>query len=240
MASGAASHDGFASNDARITEELCAIYTNIQKVLDLRHKYVRVSLQGSNDNPKDDPAWEIYPPPPNPVWYPEPEKSDAPPSASGIASMQNSGILTRDSQRQSSDHQSHHGSSGGVASAKKRKHGENIGEDFEMDDLLPLPEAGEMEFRLDESGIFQVYENHKAREMDSPIVAIPTIKDFYVDLEQILDLSSDGPSKSFAFRRLQYLEGKWNLYILLNEYQEMADSKVCFFSNVSPDAACDA
>ena len=47
-----------------------------------------------------------------------------------------------------------------------------------------------------------------------------------MDLDQVLDISSDGPSKSFAFRRLQYLEGKWNLYILLNEYQEMADSKV--------------
>jgi AMP deaminase len=47
-----------------------------------------------------------------------------------------------------------------------------------------------------------------------------------MDLDQVLDISSDGPSKSFAFRRLQYLEGKWNLYILLNEHQEMADSKV--------------
>ncbi|UKZ80023.1 AMP deaminase [Trichoderma virens FT-333] len=48
---------------------------------------------------------------------------------------------------------------------------------------------------------------------------------FYMDLERILTASSDGPSKSFAFRRLQYLEGKFNLYALLNEYQETADSK---------------
>lgn len=47
-----------------------------------------------------------------------------------------------------------------------------------------------------------------------------------MDLDKILDISSDGPSKSFAFKRLQYLEGKWNLYVLLNEHQEMADSKV--------------
>lgn len=47
-----------------------------------------------------------------------------------------------------------------------------------------------------------------------------------MDLEDILNVSSDGPSKSFAFKRLQYLEGKFNLYVLLNEYQEMADSKV--------------
>lgn len=47
-----------------------------------------------------------------------------------------------------------------------------------------------------------------------------------MDLDKVLDISSDGPSKSFAFRRLQYLEGRWNLYVLLNEHQEMADSKV--------------
>ncbi|KAG9810696.1 AMP deaminase, partial [Aureobasidium melanogenum] len=49
--------------------------------------------------------------------------------------------------------------------------------------------------------------------------------EFYMDLDAILNVSSDGPSKSFAFRRLQYLEGKFNLYILLNEYQEIADTK---------------
>lgn len=38
---------------------------------------------------------------------------------------------------------------------------------------------------------------------------------------------SDGPAKSFAFRRLRYLDSKWQMYILLNEFQELADSKVC-------------
>jgi AMP deaminase len=37
---------------------------------------------------------------------------------------------------------------------------------------------------------------------------------------------SDGPAKSFAFRRLRYLDSSWQMYILLNEFQEMADSKV--------------
>lgn len=68
-----------------------------------------------------------------------------------------------------------------------------------------------------------------ALDADMPIVAIPTLREYYIDLDKVLDISSDGPSKSFAFRRLQYLEGKWNLYILLNEHQEMADSKVSNF-----------
>lgn len=66
----------------------------------------------------------------------------------------------------------------------------------------------------------------KALESQMPVVNIPTIREFYIDLDNVLEISSDGPSKSFAFRRLQYLEGRWNLYVLLNEHQEMADSKV--------------
>jgi AMP deaminase len=51
-----------------------------------------------------------------------------------------------------------------------------------------------------------------------------------MDLDYILGIISDGPAKSFAYRRLRYLESKWNLYVLLNEYQELADSKVWLVS----------
>lgn len=47
-----------------------------------------------------------------------------------------------------------------------------------------------------------------------------------MDLEYILGVISDGPAKSFAYRRIQYLESRWNLYCLLNEYQELAEMKV--------------
>ncbi|KAJ8111154.1 hypothetical protein ONZ43_g5692 [Nemania bipapillata] len=108
---------------------------------------------------------------------------------------------------------------------KKRKAGEHVGEDFDMEDLLPLPPVSEFTFRLDESGVYQVFENPAADAANTPVVGVPTIKDFYMDLEKILQVSSDGPSKSFAFRRLQYLEGKFKLYALLNEFQETADTK---------------
>ncbi|PVH98175.1 AMP deaminase [Periconia macrospinosa] len=194
---------GFAMSDASVTAELSAIYTNIQKVLDLRHKYIRLSLQGNFDNPKDDPSWRIYPPHPVPVWD-DSSKSRQNPSSS----MQNSGVLEPE-----------------TPTKPPRKMGTDIGEDFDMNDLLPLPGSSEMSFRLDQSGVFQVYETSKSAELDMPIVAIPTLREFYMDLDAILEISSDGPSKSFAFRRLQYLEGKFNLYHLLNEYQETADSK---------------
>jgi len=58
------------------------------------------------------------------------------------------------------------------------------------------------------------------------LVPVPTLRDYYRDLDSIILAASDGESKSFAYKRLQYLDGKWNLYILLNERQEMIDSKV--------------
>jgi len=194
---------GFAMSDSSVTAELGAIYTNVQKVLDVRHKYIRLSLQGNFDNPKDDASWPIYPPHPEPVWI---DSSKERKNAS--SSMQNSAVLE-------------------PAETLKppRKMGKDIGEDFDMDDLLPLPGASEMAFRLDSGSVFQVYETNKSAELDAPIVTIPTLREYYMDLDSILDISSDGPSKSFAFRRLQYLEGKFNLYYLLNEYQEIADSK---------------
>jgi AMP deaminase len=194
---------GFAMSDSSVTAELSAIYTNVQKVLDLRHKYTRLSLQRNFDNPKDDPAWRIYPPHPEPVWNDSSKER-----RNANSSLQDSGILEPTEPPRA-----------------PRKMGTNIGEDFHLDDCLPVPGPGEMSFRLDDSGVYQVYETAKSAELDTPIVAIPTLREFYIDLDSILEISSDGPSKSFAFRRLQYLEGKFNLHYLLNEYQETADSK---------------
>ena len=202
---------GFAGSDAAVTSELNAIYTNIQKILDLRHKYIRLSLQETGDNPKDDLGWNTYPPPPDPVWDEENNQPFA--TQSGANSLTNSRVLSPDASQTTS------------STRKPRKPGQDIGEDFEMSDLLPLPDESEMTFKLDENSVFQVYETSKSAELEAPILTIPTIRDFYIDLDTILSISSDGPTKSFAFRRLQYLEGKFNLYFLLNEYQEMADSK---------------
>jgi AMP deaminase len=185
-----------AAKDSSVTSELNAIYTNIQKILDIRHKYMRLSLQLPTDNPRDDPEWKIYPPMPEPVWHDNKERAN---------------------------HVHHDEPQTPIK--KARKMGHHIGEDFNIDDLLPVPEASEMIFELDETGIYQVYENSKSAELGEPIVHIPDIREYYMDLDAVLTISSDGPSKSFAYRRLQYLEGKFNLYVLLNEYQEIADTK---------------
>lgn len=208
-----ASAQGTHTLRLEITSELSEIYTNIQKILDKRHKYIRLSLQESGANPKDDPSWSIYPPPPEPAWNDDYVMSN---SLSEAGSARLSRVQTDAGE---------FGSKLDLSARKRRKAGQDIGADFEFDDILPLPEESEMVFRLDEGGVYQVYENAKSAEVSNPILAIPTIRDFYLDLDEILQISSDGPTKSFAFRRLQYLEGKFNLYFLLNEYQEIADSK---------------
>ena len=226
---------GFAASDANITAELSTIYSNIQKVLDIRHKYIRLSLQGPGDNPKDDPSWRIYPRHPEPVWDEGRTRAGTATNGGNTAndSMANSMVLpidrphTRglDDRPISSTGSAPQNSSTPKASRTTRKLGQDIGSDFEFSDLSPLPDAHDMSFKLDDNGIYQIYENSEFNKPDTPAASIPTIREFYMDLEAISNISSDGPSKSFAFKRLQYLEGKFNLYVLLNEYQEMADSK---------------
>lgn len=185
---------GFAAGDSYVTSELSAIYSEIMKILDIRTKYMRLSLQRPHDNPKDDPSWKIYPEPPPPVWHGPGElhpEADQPPRSP----------------------------------RKARKPGQDIGEDFEWEECLPVPDASEMTYKLDTTGVYQVYETSKSADLDSPIIHVPTIREYYMDLDSIITASSDGPTKSFAYRRLQYLEGKFNLYHLLNEYQELAETK---------------
>ncbi|KAH6604954.1 amp deaminase [Trichoderma cornu-damae] len=194
--------NGLFDTEPHITAELSAISKRIHGILDIRRKYISLSAQGPNDNPRDDPNWEIYPPPPDPAW------SQSPGPGVDEIGRQELGSSANASERKKP--------------IRKRKPGQDVGDDFYLDDLLPLPGEGDMAFELDSEGIYQVFDTSTAK---TPAISVPTIREFYMDLEEILTVSSDGPSKSFAFRRLQYLEGKFNLYVLLNEYQETADSK---------------
>ncbi|KAF9392669.1 AMP deaminase [Mortierella sp. AD011] len=171
----------FSPND-EVTLELQSLYTNFQKCLDLREKYMKVSRQRVGDNPNDKEDWEIYPPPPPPSWPASENKgrvSDGP---------------------------------------------DSIGNDFIRENVT-IPGMCEHIFELDDTGIYQVYENQDAFAKKKPIVQVPTPKEYFVDLDFVLGVISDGPAKSFAFRRLKYLESKWNMYILLNEYEELAEAK---------------
>jgi len=52
-----------------ITDDIVQIYRGVQHCLELRRKYIRISLQRSYDNPKNNVShWKIYPEPPRPRW----------------------------------------------------------------------------------------------------------------------------------------------------------------------------
>lgn len=60
-----------------------------------------------------------------------------------------------------------------------------------------------------------------------PCFEIPTIREYFMDLDYVLSVISDGPTKSYAYRRLKYLSGKFSMYTLLNEDEETSEMKVC-------------
>jgi hypothetical protein len=61
-----------------------------------------------------------------------------------------------------------------------------------------------------------------------PLSDVPSIREYFGDLDYVLGVISDGPAKSFVFRRLKYLAKNFGMYLLLNEFQELADTKVRF------------
>lgn len=130
----------------------------------------------------------------------------------------------------------------------------NKNEEFEMsavfipgpDESLTYHQTSECIYQIFDKVEFQQHsENPSSKPPPSALVDVPSLKKYYQDQDFILSIVSDGPAKSFAFRRLRYLESKFQMYLMLNEYQEMADSKsvphrdfynvrkVCFHSCLS-------
>ena len=217
----------FPSSD--ISPELSEISVNIQRVLGLRHKYIQLSLQGPDDNPRDWDIWKIYPPPPRPTWdqYKNRPMTAMKSQSSTISNdhlpdhglssdlQQSLGSITDDNTQRLSQ----------SATAKGRKMGHNVGEDFDLNDLEPFPGVDpEVFFKLDESSIYQVHKTSEPAH-HSPLVDVPSLRDYYIAMGEIQGVSSDGPTKSFAYRQLDILEGKFQLHFLINSYQETADCK---------------
>ena len=159
---------GYALAGSDIAPELRDICTKIKRVLDTRRKYMELSLQRAEDDPRNNPNWNIHPPPPQRVWD---EENNRPM-------------------------------------------------------LLPLQgEEGRMLFKLDQTSIYQVYDSPESMRLDQPIAHVPSLRRYYKDLVSLEDWAADGPSKSFAYRQLDILDGKYNLYKLEHDYQETVDCK---------------
>ena len=191
-----------------------------QRCLELRDKYIKISRQRLEDDPRNydgefNPApdstststahldsqqsntlpkfskWNIYPPPPLPHWNTGDPFAPAP-----------QGLIL--------------------------KNGYDPEEFVQADCKIPEKDSSRT-FRLDSKSVFQVYDSAATPEASTPatpICRIPDLKEYFSDLEFMLGVVGDGPARSFAWRRLKYLESKWDMYVLLNEYQELADMKV--------------
>lgn len=178
------------------------------------------SLQADGQQPK---PWRIYPAPPRPHW----ERFDPAPASSFVVRPTSVNPLPPAIPSASP-------ANAKEAQALLEATGSKPGE-FNMDHIVipgeHMLDGRNVQWGMDDAGVCQVYAPRETEEGDEELVArkpmfkIPTIGEYFKDLDYLLSVISDGPSKSFAWRRLKYLDGKWNLYILLNEYQELADMK---------------
>lgn len=75
-------------------------------------------------------------------------------------------------------------------------------------------------------GVFHVYKTEADLLTDSPIdYNVPDLETFVTDMQHMCAMISDGPLKSFCYRRLSYLQSKFQLHVLLNELRELAAQK---------------
>ncbi|WEJ94694.1 AMP deaminase [Yamadazyma tenuis] len=97
----------------------------------------------------------------------------------------------------------------------------DVEEEFDLSKCVIPEPTDAYDFRTNNEDVFEIYD----KLSNENIIRVPGIAEYYGDLKTIAKIASDGPTKSFSFKRLEYLEAKWNLYYLLNEFEESKQSK---------------
>eukprot|EP00002_Diphylleia_rotans_P004983 TRINITY_DN1391_c0_g3_i6.p1 TRINITY_DN1391_c0_g3~~TRINITY_DN1391_c0_g3_i6.p1 ORF type:complete len:686 (+),score=142.14 TRINITY_DN1391_c0_g3_i6:82-2139(+) len=106
-------------------------------------------------------------------------------------------------------------------------------EGAQFSDLKPSPKAlydafncpipsGTQETIDFQAGVAHVY---KDAEKQQEICKIPTLSEFITDYHKILEIVADGPCNTLAYRRLEILDSKFQLHLLLNAERETAEQK---------------
>ncbi|KAG8797251.1 AMP deaminase [Serendipita sp. 405] len=220
------------------TQELRDLLTSFDTCLRLRDKYMRCSLQRLGDNPRDyDGVFKGFE---KDVGGVSGVRPDAYAALRQEMEKSNGHPELKSSPRQHQPwkiypkpppphwHWSAKPSNQGTAYVDGRPQfesaeGEGDGFDFNKCDI---PGAHAWDYQIDHKGVIQVYEQLPEEGKETkPVLSVPTIKDYYVDLDYLLGVIADGPTKSFAYRRLKYLQGKWSMYTLLNEHKELQSMK---------------
>ncbi|XP_050526519.1 AMP deaminase 2 isoform X2 [Daktulosphaira vitifoliae] len=75
-----------------------------------------------------------------------------------------------------------------------------------------------------QDGVFHLFDNPDSK---TPLQGFPypNLETFCKDMARLCTMISDGPLKSFCYRRLSYLSSKFQLHVLLNELRELASQK---------------
>ncbi|KAH8806598.1 AMP deaminase [Flagelloscypha sp. PMI_526] len=208
--------------DVAVPPELASLFQSFQKCLDLRDKYMFRSRQRLGDNPRDHDGFF-------------PGLDDAHADVSGMRPGMDLSSNCPKSEDQPNQnwviypkppppHWHWKGTDEVVTSSDEAKK-QKADEPFKFEDCqIPSLAEDPWDFEIDHKGVFQIYTDAKAADK-KPIFDVPDIKEYFVDLDYVLGVISDGPSKSFAFRRLKYLNSKFTMYSLLNEFQELAEMK---------------
>ena len=219
-----------ALHGSDISPELSRISIKIKQVLSIRRKYISLSLQAPGENPKDSVDWTIYPPPPSPTWddnknRPVIQKYDSNHLGKSRLPAQDQDVSNNGSLSLYSRTGEWNQKPPETPTMRRRKQGHDIGEDFEMSELLPLPDLDEnIDFKLDQNSVYQIFGSSSSQQPAS-MIKVPSLREFFMDMDEVQNVSSDGPTKSFAYRQLDILEGTFHLYFLVNSYQETADCK---------------
>ncbi|KAJ4482417.1 hypothetical protein J3R30DRAFT_3459311 [Lentinula aciculospora] len=199
-----------------ISVELFHMFQSLQKCLELRDKYMTKSRQRLGDNPRDydgdfagvdderagvsgvrpDANFSANQPPPRSLEHWTIYPPPPPPHWHWTDMQQ---VISSDGCRSPQD-------------------------EFDFKECH-IPAVDTREFAIDDTGVFQVYENATIKKTRKPCYDIPSVREYFKDLDYVLSVISDGPTKSFAFRRLKYLSSKFTMYSLMNEFQELADMK---------------
>mmetsp|Transcript_96705 Transcript_96705/g.276096 ORF Transcript_96705/g.276096 Transcript_96705/m.276096 type:complete len:191 (+) Transcript_96705:351-923(+) len=65
-------------------------------------------------------------------------------------------------------------------------------------------------------GVYHVFEPGAS----APMLSVPNVAQFYVDYFALRGIVNSGPVKTFAYRRLQILEERFSLHVMLNGHKE--------------------
>jgi len=71
-------------------------------------------------------------------------------------------------------------------------------------------------------GVYHVFEPGAS---DVPMLSVPNVAQFYVDYFALRGIVNSGPVKTFAYKRLQILEERFSLHVMLNGHKEGQEQK---------------